>query len=145
MDLEILGLSRAQEYKPRNPTYAIRIKSGAFADFDDSKILPLQESDLYTIVKYIFDDIDPGYIPPSRNPVMINEDIAGKILEDFRREGLDKDTLLVHCSMGKNRSPAVGIALNEIYNLGHDTGKLKRKFPELNLYVYKMLLKVAKS
>jgi len=140
MNLEILGSSDAIAYKPENPTYAIRIHSAMMRH-----VFALQESNLYTVVEYTFDDDDPtrwGKI--SRDSITIDEHIASRILDDFKEEGLDKDTLLVHCHRGKNRSPAVGMALNEIYDLGHDTEELKRKFPEANWYVYEMLLKVAK-
>lgn len=141
MELEILGWRDAIIYEPKNPTYAIRIHS-ATTRFN----FALQESDLYTIVEYTFDDNDPtGWGRMSRNSITIDEYIAGRILNDFREQGLDKDTLLVHYALGKNRSPAVGIALNEIYGLGHDTEELKRRFPETNWYVYDMLLKVAEK
>lgn len=141
MDLKILGLAEAVAYQPTNSTYAIRIgskKKGLKA--------ALQQSELYTIVEYFFDDVDPTrWGKVSADSITIDETIAESILSDFKEKGLDKETLLVHCLRGENRSPAVGIALNEIYDLGHDTEELKKQFPETNWYVYEMLLKVAKK
>lgn len=142
MDLKILGLIEAVTYQPTNPTYAIRISSKELVVLKTA----LQQSNLYTIVEYFFDDDDPTFWGKvSDDSITIDEIIAGNILSDFEEKGLDKDTLLVHCLGGKNRSPAVGIALNEIYNLGHNTEELKKQFPEANWYVYEMLLKVAKK
>lgn len=138
MDLKIFRLSKAITYQPINPTYAIRIGSKN-SDFE----YELQKSGLYTIVKYIFDDDDPRWRHRKANSITINETIARKILIDFEEKGLDKETLLVHCIVGENRSPAVAIALNEIYDLGHDTEQLKREFPEATWYAYRMLLKIA--
>jgi len=141
MDLKIFGLMEAVDYQPINPTYVIRIGSKR-SDFK----FALQESGLYTVVEYLFDDNDPTrWGKLSKNSITIDEVIARSILSDFKEKGLDKETLLVHCSMGKNRSPAVGIALNEIYNLGHNTEELKKRFPEANWYVYETLLKVAEE
>ncbi len=142
MNLKILGLAEAVAYQPTNPTYAIRISSKERAVLRAA----LQDSDLYTIVEYFFDDDDSTSLGKvSADSITFDETIAGSILSDFEEKGLDKETLLVHCLGGKNRSPAVGIALNEIYDLGHDTEELKKQFPETNWYVYEMLLKVAKK
>ena len=141
MDLKIFGLVKAVAYQHTNPTYAIRIGSKK-----RNLRLALQESGLYTIVEYFFDDDDPTrWGKLSADSITIDETIAGKILSDFEAKGLDKETLLVHCLRGKNRSPAVGMALNEIYGLGQDTEELKQAFSEANWYVYEMLLKVAKK
>ena len=97
---------------------------------------------MYTISEYVFDDNNEFY---QASLVTIDEKIARKILNDFEKKGIDKETLLVHCSLGKNRSSAVAIALNEIYNLGNDTRRLKKRFSEFNEYVYNMLIKVSKE
>ncbi len=141
MDINIFGLREALEYLPTTTTYAIRIQ-GATLRHNFS----LQNSDLYTIVEYTFDDDHPhlvGKISP--NSITFNEEIADKILRDFKEKGRDKETLLVHCSLGKNRSPAVGIALNEIFTLGQDTKQLKKRFNETNWYIYDLLIQSGKK
>ena len=140
MKLSIMGLDRAMEYIPTDPTYAIRIASKP-EDFR----FALQNSGLYTTVEYLFDDDHPGlWGKVSEDSITIDGIIAGKILSDFKEKGTDKETLLVHCSRGKNRSPAVGIALNEIFALGNDTGRLKKEYPEANWYVYRVLIETSK-
>jgi len=135
-----MGLVNAMEYTPVAPTYVIRIAS-LQQDFRYS----LKDSGLYTVAEYLFDDDDPtrwGRV--SKDSITITERIAESILSDFKEKGLDKTNLLVHCSRGRNRSPAVGIALNKIFGLGHDTEELKKRYSETNWYVYEMLLRVAK-
>lgn len=106
----------------------------------------LRTSPLYTIARYEFDDDVPGsYTSKLPGSCLFTEDLAARILRDFQERGSDKETLLVHCLRGENRSPAVGIALNEIFHLGHDTAALKRKYPHLNQYIYDTLLKFAKN
>ena len=139
MDLLIMGIKDATDYIPTHPTYAIRIASKQ-NDFN----YKLQKSGLYTISEYLFDDDDPArWGKISTNSITIDETIAGTILADFKEKGIDKETLLVHCSRGKNRSPAVGIALNEIFGLGYDTDELKKQYQEANWYVYRMLIETA--
>ncbi|MFH1406103.1 MAG: hypothetical protein ABIG52_02700 [Nanoarchaeota archaeon] len=132
-----MGLREAIDYTPTNLTYAIRIDS-QIAPF--TNCFALQNSGLYTIVKYVFDD----RTPKCGSGKLFDADIAQRLLTDFRENGLDHDTLLVHCFMGRNRSPAVGMALNEIFELGHDTDKLKKQYREANWFVYDTLIEVAK-
>ena len=141
MDLYIINLERALDYMPTNRTYAIGIESAAYPSH-----MELEKSRLYTIQKYVFDDITP-HTPFSQRTRMklFDESTAGKILVDFREQGLGHDTLLVYCLRGINRSPAVGIALNEIFTLGRDTNKLKKQFPETNWFVYNTLLAAAQK
>lgn len=71
------------------------------------------------------------------------EGLAEKILTEFNQHGRNCETLLVHCSRGENRGPAVAVALNEIFNLGHNTSLLKERYPEGRKHVYETLKKVA--
>ena len=138
-----MNLFEAMDYLPTNPTYAIRIESPPNPKFDSKPFslrYPLQKSNLYTIVEYYFDDRTPDF----GSGKLFDQEIAQRILTDFKDRGLDKETLLVHCARGRNRSPAVGIALNEIFNLGYVTKELKQKYPEATWYVYRTLLDVAK-
>ena len=134
-----MGLFDAIEYVPTNPTYAIRINAKSYGGPE----VELKKSGLYTIVNYSFDDIEPFFAREGQE--LFDEDIARRMLAEFREKGEDKETLMVHCSRGKNRSPAVGIALNEIFNLGYNTKELKDKYPESNWYIYRTLIKAAKK
>ncbi|MBS3140460.1 hypothetical protein J4479_05665 [Candidatus Woesearchaeota archaeon] len=138
MDLEILSLLEACEYRPKNRTYALRIASPKH--LYESPVFDLVNSPLYTIVTYAFEDENPPRLYHS-----LTESLAKQILTDFKDRGLDQDTLLVHCSRGQNRSPAVGMALNDIFGLGYDRKVLKQKFPEANWHVYRRLLEVSKA
>ena len=142
MNLLIMSLFDAIKYIPSDSTYDIRIESPPNPGFDKpfAERYPLQKSDLYTIVEYNFDDRTPDF----GSGKLFDEEIARRLLTDFKERGVSKETLLVHCARGKNRSPAVGIALNEIFNLGYDTKELKQKYPEATWYVYRTLLDVAK-
>ena len=140
MDLHILSLPDAIEFLPDKPTYAIRI----FSSWDNQrKIRPLQSSELYTSInQYVFDDNDRAEV----GPIWFDKGLAKKIMEDFKENKSSAEALLVHCSIGKNRSPAIAIALNEIFNLGHNSEELKQKyggFNGFNRHVYKTLLNSA--
>ncbi len=137
MDLLIMGLGDAIQYTPKNKTYALRIDSDAFPF---GSHFALQDSGLYTIVKYSFDDRTPRW----GSGKLFDVETAHRLLTDFKERGLSHDTLLVHCSRGKNRSPAVGIALNEIFKLGYNTTELKQKYSEANWFIYDLLMEVAK-
>ncbi len=136
MNLLIMGLIEAVEYMPTVSTYAIRIQSAAMRYPE-----PLIDSRLYTSREYTFDDIFPADIPQKYK--LFDEPTARQIITDFREGGLDKDTLMVHCSRGVNRSPAVGLALNRIFNLGYDAAELNKRFPEFNWHVHDTLIRVA--
>ncbi len=137
-----MSLGKAQKYVPELKTYAIRIGS----EFDFLNIMPLKESENWVnIFEYYFDDVWPGCpggIPP--RVTLLNDNLAKKIISDFDTHREKTEHLLVHCSAGKNRSPAVAMALNDIFNLGYDSKKLKEKYPDYNSYVYETLLKNSK-
>lgn len=144
MKLFILDLFAAMKYIPSNSTYVIRIESPPNPEFDKKPFAeryPLHKSDFYTIVEYYFDDRTPDF----GRGKLLDEEIAQQLLTDFKERGSNKETLLVHCSRGRNRSPAIGIALNEIFRLGYDTAQLKKQYPEATWYVYRTLLEVAKK
>ena len=136
-----MRISDAIYHLPDKPTYAIRIASPGFNNLRE---FPLENSPLYVgISEYIFDDADDFYRPEWA--VMFDEDIAGRVLQDFEIHRDGCESLLVHCSKGENRSPAVAIALNEIFGLGQDSAALKEQYPDSNWFVYKILKKVAEQ
>lgn len=143
MDLLILPLCDAIQYHPVKKMYAIRISSEFSLDHLDSLV---DSENWVKISSYVFDDVWPG-MPGGLDPreVVFNEDLAQRILLDFKEYIPQTEAVLVHCSMGRNRSPAVGIALNDIFGLGYDTDELKMRFPEANWYVYETLLNAGKD
>jgi len=88
-----------------------------------------------------------GYFESRGHPygryTLFDEEIAKKILDDFEMVKEEVNCVMVHCSRGKNRSPAVGMAMNEIYGWGIED--LKEKFPEYRRYVYQTMIDVSKK
>ncbi|MFH1668321.1 MAG: hypothetical protein ABIA62_00165 [Candidatus Woesearchaeota archaeon] len=141
MDIHIMRISDAVMHLPERPTYAIRIASPGF---DNLHKFPLEDSKLYIkIAEYLFDDADDLFREP--DSVMFDTDIADRMLEDFELHKDDCESLLVHCSRGRNRSPAVAIAFNEIFGLGNSKEYLRKKYPEYNRLVYDVLKRVAEQ
>lgn len=72
-------------------------------------------------------------------PTYFTHKHAQDILTTYETEWKDKiDTLIVHCSKGQNRAPALGIAMNEIYGWG--IKGLKKQHPNYRRYVYEGML-----
>lgn len=74
---------------------------------------------------------------------LFDEDIARKIFTDFENCKDDVEQVVIHCTYGRNRSPAVGIAMNEVYGWGIEG--LKDKFPLHRRFVYGIMKKVGKD
>ena len=143
MELVILSLLEAVRYVPQNRTYAIRISS----EFSLDHLYKLVESDNWVaIASYVFDDVWPG-MPGGLGDrdVVLSRSKAGSIISGFQEHMSGIETLLVQCQRGLNRSPAVGIALNEIFNLGYDTKWLKQQHPEFRKFVYDTMLGAARE
>jgi len=133
----------AIEYEPSRPTYGIRIAS--FNHRGDFRKYPLRHYRSFKqVFEYVFDDINPNS-KPLRDEILFDNGLAEKIINDFdeNREGCE--VLLVHCMAGKNRSPSVAIALNELFDLGHNTFELKERYPEFNRYVYEEMRKAGRN
>ena len=131
----------AAAHVPDKPTYAIRIFSSYKIDAQ-----PLQESSLYKKVsEYTFDDNDTHPFIIKGGDKWLDEGTARKIVEDFRQNMEGVEALLVHCSRGENRSPAVAMALSELFDLGHDPEELKKKYDRYNHFVFDMLMRVGKE
>lgn len=143
MKLLIFSLDDAVAHCPQEPTYAIRIFS-AYQRNNPLWEQPLASSEFYrAICTYYFDDVEPFFA--SKSEVLLDDGIAMKILDDFRRQSSGCKSLLVHCSRGRNRSPAVAIALNDIFGLGHDSDLLMKKYPDSNWYVYDKLIEAGRK
>ena len=132
MDLHIFGLSKILAHIPEKSTYLIRIFSSGY-EYQEQQF-PLQASENWReIKKYIFDDNDYHFRLGSMS---IDDTIATKIVSEFAVHKDSVESLVVHCSRGKNRSPAVAMALNELFNLGHDPHILLAQYAEFNRLVY---------
>lgn len=136
----VMGIEDASSYVPDNPTYAIRIFLRKKPEALDT-LFQLQSPLYKTIHEYRFNDSffegEPtGCLQPEQ---------AREIITDFRNGYRKCIDLLVHCLRGRNRSPAVAMALNDIFQLGEDTNKMKELFPRWNDWVYQLMIHEAKS
>jgi len=134
-----MDLWDATNHKPSDRTYLIQIALGN--SLYDKSLDSVVEGKTYARrFIYKFADLFPG---ETRKGILFDKFIAERVIEDFRvgREGCG--TLLVHCSQGQNRSPALGIALNDIFELGHDSEALRQKYDAFNQWVYKVMLETA--
>jgi hypothetical protein len=73
---------------------------------------------------------------------IFTENDAKKILNDFEKFKNNIENVMIHCVYGKNRSSAIGKAMNEIY--GWEIKDLEEKFPMYRRYVYDVMMKVGK-
>lgn len=73
---------------------------------------------------------------------MFDDGIASRILDDYEKVS-GVENVMIHCWAGKNRSPAVGIAMNEIYGWGFND--LKKEFPFYTRFIYGKMIEVAKK
>mgnify|MGYP001560034415 CR=1 FL=1 len=138
MKLHIFSRSDAVSFQPEQRTYAIRIFSSWNLPIERN---PLRESPLYLSVReYVFDDNDDFY---QAGPRTIDDTIAAEIVDDFAKGRGEAECLLVHCGRGINRAPAVALALNDIFHLGHDSRWLRDKYKVSNQYVYQALIEAA--
>ncbi|OQY47525.1 MAG: hypothetical protein DRR08_27930 [Candidatus Parabeggiatoa sp. nov. 2] len=127
-------------YSKDKPIYLIRIF--------DSPNLPivsyakLKYPEQFQLIRsYTFDDSQ--FSDDER--ILFNDEIAEQIITDFDNEGKDCKTLLVHCRAGISRSPAVAIALSEIFHLKtpEQIAEMKKQFSFYNKRVYNTLLRVS--
>ncbi len=143
MNIHIMGYRTASEYHPLVPTLAIQI----FDSYPNSPKVNLKDSPLFTTCRYTFDDIDLDQLLnhyPNTNVeelakrhTLFSKSLAKTILNDFNKNKAANIDLLVHCLLGASRSPAVAIALNEIFELGQRG--LKEHYPSYNHFVYRIL------
>ena len=152
MKIHIFSAEKASQHNPPRKTYTIRIYSGnpiGGTAYENLIYCPNYSFD--TIKKYYFDDIKPTKEEleerfaeePGEDLCPITSEIAEEILSDFRTHKDSIEELLVHCREGKSRSPAVAIALNDIFNLGENSEELRKKFPDMNSFVYETIMKSA--
>ena len=137
MDLHILSSFKAEKFMPSKPTYALRIFSSNHPSLPIPEKPKLQASNHYIgIGEYTFDDNEWRAVV---GPVSITEEIADSIVQTIEQFRHRMEALIVHCGRGINRSPAVAIALNDIFHFGHDSDALKKNFPQFNKDVYRAI------
>lgn len=145
MRVLIMGRDGVAKHLPTKPTYCIRIFNSWDREGDKWARPPLKESPNWrTVREYVFDDADEIYRNPCENPIVINEEMARRIVKDFidGREGCSE--LLVHCSRGKSRSPALALALGEVFGLDLDVEKVREEGVMLiNRLVYRLVKEAA--
>ena len=74
---------------------------------------------------------------------LFNEKFARQILSDYENFWEGAETILIHCNRGKNRSPAVGKAMNELY--GWKINDLEKRFPLYRRYIYNSMIKAGEE
>jgi len=90
---------------------------------------PRPKGRYHEILKMRFDDEEREDIGAS----LITEEQAERII-DFALKNIDKD-IFVNCDAGLSRSPAIVVALEEIFN----NNDVKDKYQLYNKYVYRKL------
>jgi hypothetical protein len=151
MDIIIRDALNASRFKPTVPTLAMRIYGSSpkeKAEFENYGLL--SDSGLWLPdrrgLQYVFDDLDPEESEISEEAewarkegyTLFDESIAKKIINDFASYRNALKALLVHCTYGHSRSPAVAFALRDIFRLD---GDIHGEYPCINSYVYKTMLK----
>jgi len=134
-------------FVPEKPTAVMRIFSKNSAL--NMSYGPLRRSPNWVwVVNYFFDYIvqitadEMDRLSRSTSPedleyAYLSRDLAGEIVYNFNSVRPEIECLMIHCKGGISRSPAVAIALNEVFELGHD--KLPLQYPDFNLAVYQMV------
>lgn len=149
MKIEILDSFLASKFEPKKPSLAIRIFGSRASGFDRRMYHELRTSSLWKgIFEYSFDDIDDEYGAKLRRKslesegyIFFNKKIARQMIRTFDENRRGCSTLMVHCYAGRGRSPAVALALSEIFSLG----RIEEEFPQLNKFVYRTLIETARE
>jgi predicted protein tyrosine phosphatase len=154
MKITVLSLKEVRTYRPTEPSCLIRIFGNEESYHEESKI----EGSFLNSAVYFFDDVDlyleANYgkehlrkMIQSDNPQLFHKSLALKIISEFdtwnRPPSLEE--LVVHCYVGAGRSPAVAMALNEIFQLGWQTQDLIKRYPEYNQYVFEVMVRAGQD
>ncbi|HIG92779.1 TPA: hypothetical protein HA234_01115 [Candidatus Woesearchaeota archaeon] len=149
-----MGYVQASQYQPQVSTLAIRIYD-SYSGSSNTSDIPLQPSPHYQILEYLIDDQDPDYYLENdptydirrlqQGHALFTPELATQLLHDFEKSQRGCLELLVHCTLGGSRSPAIAIALNEIFQLGNDSEEMKERYKPYNQFVYRLLKEAANS
>jgi hypothetical protein len=156
MELIICNYLYAPRFYPIKPTLAFRIRDDHPVSVNNIGTDPLVNSKFYVCVKeYVLDDTDTDTIlkkhPEQDTPEnwarwkrgdYITPKMASIVLNDFKTYYKQAECFLIHCTAGASRSPAIAIALNEIFDLENDSEALKNKYP-YNKLIYRKLKETA--
>lgn len=122
---------RASQFYGSEDLYKIKIVG--------SNYIPREEASgkINGLYQYFFDDVNS-----EADGILITPDISKNIIYDFEKNKNNYTGLLISCKYGAGRSPAVAMALNEVFNLGHDTFLMSKEFPQFNNYVFQQISRV---
>lgn len=124
MTLHILSLEKALQFTPVAPTFTMRIRSHFTSP---SLYTDLKSSDKWVAIReYVFDDVD--YWSPRAGDVLFDPSKAEQMLRVFSSYRKQVKDVVVHCLDGKNRSPAIGLGMNQVFDLGADPKEIINKF-----------------
>ena len=139
MKLYILNYLKALSFEPTEPTIAIRIfdpnarrypdlnshetkKYPILGQWDNCPEAPFDNSKYTSVHCYTFNDTirdikDIDNWPEKIRKNMINSQMAMKIINEFEKNYLKAEALMVHCYAGISRSVAVACALSQIFSI----------------------------
>lgn len=141
--MKIISLEKDIEQAITDDSYIIRIIDQGYKE---DKILPYlnikTDYDIkikdYTISNNLLGS-DKKIWKCDKNSYSFNKSTAKQIIDDFRKDYSKDMNLIIHCLKGIKRAHAIGIALNETFDLSHDTEELKKIYPNYSPLVYKMI------
>jgi len=140
MNLIIKSRPGAEQHTSTVKTYAIRIHGKKVGGWHE-----LVHPDC-VVDTYEFDDIDDEeYYSGIPDVTLFDVDKGILVIRNFIAHRGDCLDLLVHCEEGKSRSPAIGLALNDIFDLGQDSLALTKKYVTLNDYIYGVMICAAQG
>lgn len=146
MNVQVFSASGAARYNPtpeEQPVYLIRIYNHprVMAECDYPA---LEYEDRFKVIKiYHIDDIQPHSQVVFDYERLMTTELATTILTDFQQDRGDCKTLAVHCQAGRSRSPAVALALAELFQLlsPAELQQLRERHRYHNAFVYETLRK----
>ena len=137
MQFQVFGEKEVELFEPVGRAAIMRIQSS----WAVRPYRPLKRADKYAqVFTYTFDDVITGL--SSDADVRFSPRMAQQVLDDFDSVKTDLETLVVHCSRGKNRSPAIATGLAQACGLA-DHIALVRRHPMMNYDIYKTLVEAA--
>ncbi len=70
---------------------------------------------------------------------------ARRMIYDFEKYYRSVDALVVHCAVGATRSPTYALAMNDLFDLGFDSLRLRTKYRLLSQHMYRTLMDVGST